>query len=50
MTLFQRRDIPEQREKEFIAKHVSGYATGECEKKGLTEFYHQQGWKKDGLM
>lgn len=28
MTLFQRRDIPEQREKEFIAKHVSGYATG----------------------
>lgn len=25
---FERRDILEQREKEFIAKHVSGYATG----------------------
>ena len=21
----------------------------ECEKKGLTEFYHEQGWEKDGL-
>ncbi len=20
-----------------------------CDKKGLTEFYHQQGWKGDGL-
>lgn len=28
LTLFQRRDILEQREKDFIAKHVSGYATG----------------------
>ncbi len=28
LTLFQRHDILEQREKDFIEKHVRGYATG----------------------